>query len=303
MTPLFFEKTCIIGIGLIGSSVARALKKYKLTNHISISCNDPKILKEAEELSLGNQYFLKNKDAVKDADLIFIAAPVGAYKKIGEEIQNHLKKGAILTDVGSTKSSVVQELAPFLSEKVHFIPAHPVAGTEYSGPKAGFPELFQERWCILTPQKKTDKDALNKVKKIWEIFGSQISIMTPDHHDLVLAAVSHLPHIIAFNLVRTANDLEQVTKSEVISYSASGFRDFTRLASSDPTMWRDICLANKNAILELLARFSEDLAILQRAIRWEDEEALFDIFTQTRKIRQSIIEAGQDIDKPNFGRK
>jgi len=213
-----------------------------------------------------------------------------------------LKKGAILTDAGSTKGSVVEQVAPYVPDGVHFIPGHPIAGTEQSGPDAGFPTLFDKRWCILTPPEGTDPGALEKLKTFWQGCGSDVDLMDPKHHDLVLAIVSHLPHVIAYNIVGTADDLEAVTKSEVIKYSASGFRDFTRLAASDPTMWRDVCLNNKDAILEMLARFSEDLSALQRAIRWGDGDMLFDMFTRTRSIRRSIIEAGQETDAPDFGR-
>ena len=214
----------------------------------------------------------------------------------------HLKPGAIVTDVGSTKASVIAQMAPHMPKTVHFIPGHPLAGTEKSGPDAGFTGLFQGRWCIFTPLPGTDAAALAKLKAFWEALGSKIDEMDPEHHDKVLAIVSHLPHIIAYNIVGTADDLETVTQSEVIKYSASGFRDFTRLAASDPTMWRDVCLHNKDAILEMLARFSEDLAYLQRAIRWGEGDKLFELFTRTRAVRRSIIEAGQDVDVPDFGR-
>ncbi|TIT28807.1 MAG: prephenate/arogenate dehydrogenase family protein, partial [Mesorhizobium sp.] len=221
---------------------------------------------------------------------------------VAEEIAPALKKGAILTDVGSTKASVIAQMQPHVPEGVHFIPGHPLAGTEKSGPDAGFADLFDNRWCIFTPVPGTDPAALETLSEFWRRCGSNIDTMDPQHHDMTLAIVSHLPHIIAYNIVGTADDLESVTKTEVIKYSASGFRDFTRLAASDPTMWRDVCLHNKDAILEMLARFSEDLAFLQRAIRWGDGEKLFDLFTRTRAVRRSIIDAGQDIDVPDFGR-
>jgi cyclohexadieny/prephenate dehydrogenase len=221
---------------------------------------------------------------------------------VAKQIAPALKKGAILTDVGSTKTSVIAQMQPHVPQGVHFIPGHPLAGTENSGPEAGFADLFQNRWCIFTPLPGTDPAALEKLSQFWRRCGANIDTMDADHHDMTLAIVSHLPHIIAYNIVGTADDLETVTKSEVIKYSASGFRDFTRLAASDPTMWRDVCLHNKDAILEMLARFSEDLASLQRAIRWGDGEKLFDLFTRTRAVRRSIIEAGQEVDAPNFGR-
>jgi cyclohexadieny/prephenate dehydrogenase len=259
-------------------------------------------LKRAEELGLGDSYSTDLKDAARDADLVIVSVPVGASAEVAEEIAPVLKRGAILTDVGSTKASVIAQMQPFVPEGVHFIPGHPLAGTEKSGPDAGFADLFENRWCIFTPLPGTDPAALEKLAEFWRRCGSNIDTMDPQHHDMTLAIVSHLPHIIAYNIVGTADDLESVAKGEVIKYSASGFRDFTRLAASDPTMWRDVCLHNKDAILEMLARFSEDLASLQRAIRWGDGEKLFDLFTRTRAIRRSIIEAGQETAAPDFGR-
>ena len=297
-----FEKIALIGIGLIGSSLARVIRREGLARHIAISTRRPETLKRAENLQLGDSYSTDARTAVRDADLIIVSVPVGASGTVAEEIAPALKKGAILTDVGSTKQSVVAQMSPFVPEGVHFIPGHPLAGTENSGPDAGFPDLFDNRWCIFTPLPDTDPLALEKLSTFWRRCGSNIDTMTPEHHDMTLAIVSHLPHIIAYNIVGTADDLANVTKSEVIKYSASGFRDFTRLAASDPTMWRDVCLHNKDAILEMLARFSEDLSSLQRAIRWGDGDKLFDLFTRTRAIRRSIIQAGQDIDVPDFGR-
>jgi cyclohexadieny/prephenate dehydrogenase len=228
--------------------------------------------------------------------------PVGACGDVAASIGPALRPGSILTDVGSTKTSVIRDMAPHVPAGVEFVPGHPIAGTEHSGPDAGFASLFEGRWCILTPLPGTDGAAVSRLAAFWQACGSRVDVMDAEHHDMVLAIVSHLPHIIAYNIVGTADDLETVTKSEVIKYSASGFRDFTRLAASDPTMWRDVCLANRDAILEMLARFSEDLSALQRAIRWGDGEALFRLFTRTRAIRRSIIEAGQEIDAPDFGR-
>lgn len=302
MSEPLFEKIALIGIGLIGSSLARVVRREGLAGHIAISTRRPETLKRAEELQLGDSYTTDAKLAVRDADLVIVSVPVGASGAVAEEIAPALKKGAILTDVGSTKQSVVAQMSPFIPEGVHFIPGHPLAGTENSGPDAGFPDLFDNRWCIFTPLPDTDPNALEKLSEFWRRCGSNIDTMTPEHHDMTLAIVSHLPHIIAYNIVGTADDLANVTKSEVIKYSASGFRDFTRLAASDPTMWRDVCLHNKDAILEMLARFSEDLSSLQRAIRWGDGDKLFDLFTRTRAIRRSIIQAGQDIDVPDFGR-
>jgi len=297
-----FEKIALIGIGLIGSSLARVIAREKLAGHVAISTRSADTLARAEELGLGDSYTTDAKEAVRDADLVIVSVPVGASGAVAEEIAPALKKGAILTDVGSTKASVIAQMQPHVPEGVHFIPGHPLAGTEKSGPDAGFAELFKNRWCIFTPLPDTDPAALEKLSEFWRRCGANIDTMDPAHHDMTLAIVSHLPHIIAYNIVGTADDLQTVTKSEVIKYSASGFRDFTRLAASDPTMWRDVCLHNKDAILEMLARFSEDLASLQRAIRWGDGEKLFDLFTRTRAVRRSIIEAGQDTDAPDFGR-
>lgn len=302
MSEPLFEKIALVGIGLIGSSLARVIAREKLARHVSISTRSPQTLARAEELGLGHSYSTNAAEAVKDADLVIVSVPVGSSGAVAKEIAPALKPGAIVTDVGSTKGSVIAQMSPHMPAHVHFIPGHPLAGTEKSGPDAGFAELFQNRWCIFTPLPDTDPAALAKLSEFWSRCGSNIDTMDPEHHDMVLAIVSHLPHIIAYNIVGTADDLQTVTKSEVIKYSASGFRDFTRLAASDPTMWRDVCLHNKDAILEMLARFSEDLASLQRAIRWGDGEKLFDMFTRTRAVRRSIIDAGQEIDAPDFGR-
>jgi cyclohexadieny/prephenate dehydrogenase len=297
-----FETIALIGIGLIGSSIAREIKDKGLAGTVVVSTRSDATLKRAEQLNLGDRYTTSAADAVKDADLVIVSVPVGASGAVAAEIAPNLKPGAIVTDVGSTKGSVIAQMAPHMPQGVHFIPGHPIAGTEYSGPDAGFIGLFKGRWCILTPLPDTDEAAKAKLRMFWETLGSMVDDMDPEHHDKVLAIVSHLPHIIAYNIVGTADDLEAVTESEVIKYSASGFRDFTRLAASDPTMWRDVCLHNKDAILEMLSRFSEDLAYLQRAIRWGDGDKLFDLFTRTRAIRRSIVQAGQDTDMADFGR-
>jgi cyclohexadieny/prephenate dehydrogenase len=302
MSSIHFEKIALIGIGLIGSSLARVIRREGLAGQIAVASRSPKTLKRAEELGLGDSYTTDNAEAVKNADLVIVSVPVGSSGLVARQIAGSLKPGAIVSDVGSTKGSVIAQMQSELPDSVHFIPGHPIAGTEYSGPDAGFAELFTNRWCILTPLPETDEEAVAKLSAFWEACGSRVERMDPQHHDLVLAIVSHLPHLIAYNIVGTASDLELVTKSEVIKYSASGFRDFTRLASSDPTMWRDICLHNKDAILEMLGRFSEDLASLQRLIRWGDGDALFDLFTRTRAVRRGIIEAGQEVDAPDFGR-
>jgi cyclohexadieny/prephenate dehydrogenase len=302
MSSVQFDRIALIGIGLIGSSIAYDIRRLGLAKEIVVSTRKPETLKRAEELGLGDRYTISAAEAVKDADLVIVSVPVGASGSVAEEISAALKLGAIVTDVGSTKASVIAQMEPHIPAGVHFIPAHPLAGTEKSGPDAGFSGLFEGRWCIFTPLPATDETALKKLRHFWETLGSRVDEMDAEHHDKVLAIVSHLPHIIAYNIVGTADDLETVTESEVIKYSASGFRDFTRLAASDPTMWRDICLHNRDAILEMLARFSEDLASLQRAIRWGEGDKIFELFTRTRAIRRSIIQAGQDVDAPDFGR-
>ena len=302
MSQPMFDKIALVGIGLIGSSLARVIRREGLAGHVSISTRSASTLARAEELALGDSYTTDAAEAVRDADLVIVSVPVGSSGAVAEEIAPALKAGAIVTDVGSTKNSVIAQMGPHRPAGVHFIPGHPLAGTEKSGPDAGFAELFENRWCIFTPLPGTDPDALERLSAFWRACGSNIDTMDPEHHDMVLAIVSHLPHIIAYNIVGTADDLQNVSKTEVIKYAASGFRDFTRLAASDPTMWRDVCLHNKDAILEMLARFSEDLSSLQRAIRWGDGDKLFDLFTRTRAVRRSIIDAGQEVDAPDFGR-
>jgi cyclohexadieny/prephenate dehydrogenase len=297
-----FDRIALVGIGLIGSSLARVIRREGLAGEIVVSTRSAETLARAEELRLGDRYTTDAAEAVRDADLVIVSVPVGASEAVAQEIAPALKQDAIITDVGSTKASVIAQMRPHMPPHVHFIPGHPLAGTEKSGPDAGFAELFANRWCILTPLEGTDPAAVERLAAFWRACGSNIDTMDPEHHDMVLAMVSHLPHIIAYNIVGTADDLQTVTKSEVIKYSASGFRDFTRLAASDPTMWRDVCLHNKDAILEMLARFSEDLSALQRAIRWGDGDKLFDLFSRTRAVRRSIIEAGQETDAPDFGR-
>lgn len=297
-----FARVAILGLGLIGGSLGYAAKRGKLADHIVGYASSGKTRARALELGFVDSVASSAADAVADADLVVLCVPVGALGPVAAEIEKSLKPGAIVTDAGSVKTAVIRDVGPFVPEGVHFIPGHPIAGTEQSGPDAGFAELFDGRWCILTPVPGTDRNALAKLGAFWEACGSRIDVMEPRHHDLVLAIVSHLPHLIAYNIVGTADDLETVTESEVIKYSAGGFRDFTRLAASDPTMWRDICLNNKDAILEMLGRFSEDLSAMQRMIRWGDGEGLFNLFTRTRAVRHAIIEAGQDSAAPNFGR-
>lgn len=301
-TPVHFRRLALIGIGLIGGSIARKARQDGLVEHIAISTRRSETLDRARELNLGDSYYLDPAEAVRDADCVIVCAPVGASEAIAQAIAPHLKAGAIISDVGSVKGDVVKQMQPHLPEAVHFVPAHPVAGTEQSGPDAGFPDLFIGRWCIVTPPEGTDAAATDRLAAFWAAMGSRIEIMTPEHHDLVLAITSHIPHLIAYNIVGTAAHLEEVTASEVIKFSAGGFRDFTRIAASDPTMWRDIFLHNKDAVIEMLGRFIEDLFSLQKAIRFGDGEHLFDLFTKTRAIRRSIIDVGQDTSAPNFGR-
>jgi cyclohexadieny/prephenate dehydrogenase len=297
-----FGKVALMGIGLIGSSLAHAMRRAGLAAHIAGYSHRAETLDRARAVGFADSLHSAPGPAVRDADLVILATPVGAFGALAQEMAADLKPGAILTDVGSVKMAVVRDVGPFVPEGVHFIPAHPIAGTEQSGPEAGFAELFDGRWCILTPPPGADHAALETLRTFWQRCGSQVDIMEPRHHDLVLAITSHVPHLIAYNIVGTADDLEAVTQSEVIKYSAGGFRDFTRIAASDPTMWRDVFLNNREAVLEMLGRFTEDLSALQRAIRWGDGDMLFNLFTRTRAIRRSIIDAGQDSAEPNFGR-
>ncbi len=297
-----FDRITIIGAGLIGSSLARAIRRGGGVGTLILADADAAVLAEAKALELADIYCADVCEAVKNADLILLAVPVGAMASVAEKMASSLKEGAIVSDVGSVKAGVVKAVAPMLPKGVHLIPGHPVSGTEQSGPSAGFASLFDDRWVILTPPEGTDDTALGALSAFWTKLGSRVEIMTPEHHDLVLAITSHVPHLIAYNIVGTASDLETVTRSEVIKYSAGGFRDFTRIAASDPTMWRDVFLNNKEAVLEMLGRFSEDLTALQRAIRWGDGEALFELFSRTRDIRRKIIDAGQDDEAADFGR-
>ncbi len=268
--------------------------------------NGPKLadmtLEEARALGLGDSYSLDAAEAVRGADLVILCTPVGAYGAVMESIKDALAPGAILSDVGSVKQHVVKVIEPLLPAGVHFVPAHPIAGTEHSGPSAGFPELFVGRWCVLTPGKDCDPAAAAKLRKFWEALGSNVEAMSAEHHDLVLAITSHVPHLVAYNIVGTVADLEADTQSEVIKFSASGFRDFTRIAASDPVMWRDVFLTNRDAVLEMLGRFLEDLAALQRAVRVGDGPGMEALFTRTRAIRRSIITAGQETAAADFGR-
>lgn len=290
---VLFERVALIGVGLIGSSLARRIKRDRLAAHIVASARTRATLDKAVELGIVDSVADDAAQAVRGADLVVICSPLGTYRAIGEAIAGHLREGAIVSDVGSVKGMVVRDLRPVVPAHAHLVPAHPVAGTEHSGPEAGFAELFDGHWCIVTPEPDSDPAAVDRVAELWRRAGMRVDIMDAEHHDLVLAVTSHLPHLIAYNIVGTADDLETVTESEVIKYAAGGFRDFTRIAASDPVMWRDVFLNNRDAVLEILGRFTEDLAALQRAIRWGDGEALHDLFARTRAIRRSIIEAGQ----------
>ncbi|MBI1211372.1 MAG: prephenate/arogenate dehydrogenase family protein [Alphaproteobacteria bacterium] len=301
-TAPLFTKVALIGVGLIGSSLAHAMRRGGLAAHIAGYAPSPETRARAAELGFCHSMHDNPADAARGADLVILCTPVGALESAAQAISSSLKPGAILSDVGSVKTAVIRDVGPVVPEGVHFIPGHPIAGTEHSGPDAGFAELFDGRWCILTPVAGTDETALATLVDFWRGCGSRVEVMDSKHHDLVLAITSHLPHLIAYNIVGTAADLEEVTQSEVIKFSAGGFRDFTRIAASDPVMWRDVFLNNREAVLEVLGRFSEDLSALQRAIRWGDGEMLFDLFTRTRAIRRSIVEAGQDTEAANFGR-
>ena len=296
-----FDRVALIGLGLIGSSLAHAIKRHRLAETIAGYDSSEAVRRRASELELA-AVASSAADAAKGADLVILCSPVGSYKEIAAAIGAHLKPGAILSDVGSVKSAVIRDVTPFIPEGVHFLPAHPIAGTEESGPDAGFASLFDHRWCIITPAPGADEAAVAKLKQFWEGCGSQVEVMDAGHHDLVLAMTSHVPHLIAYNIVGTAHDLEKVTETEVIKFSAGGFRDFTRIAASDPIMWRDVFLNNREAVLEVLGRFNEDLSQLQRSVRDGNGQALFELFTRTRAIRRSIVEIGQDSATPNFGR-
>jgi cyclohexadieny/prephenate dehydrogenase len=297
-----FEKVAVLGLGLISSSLCHIMRKNGLAKTISGHAKTEATRNTALEIGLVDTVHASAADAVVGADLVILCTPVGVCGPLTLEIKSQLKAGAILTDVASVKSAIVRECGPHVPHGVHFIPGHPIAGTEQSGPRSGFAELFQDRWCILTPVPGTDEKMVAKLEAFWRACGSNVEVMTAEHHDMVLAITSHLPHLIAYNTVATAADLESVTNSEVIKYSASGFRDFTRIAASDPTMWRDIFLNNKDAVLEMLGRFSEELSVLQRAVRWGDGDTLFNLFSRAREVRRGIIAAGQDTAAPDFGR-
>ncbi len=297
-----FERVALIGLGLIGSSISLAAQRAGLAKTIVGTARTEKTLATAKRLGLINDGFTDVRDAVQGADLIILCVPVGMCGTIAEQMSDALEPGAIVTDVGSVKGAIVQSVLPHLPDGVHFVPGHPIAGTEQSGPEAGFAELFDGRWCILTPNEKTDRGAVERLTGFWQALGSDVEEMTAQHHDLVLAITSHVPHLIAYNIVNTAAHLGRVTNSEVIKFSAGGFRDFTRIAASDPVMWRDVFLNNKEAVLDMLGRYSEDLSELQRAIRFGDGDKLEALFAESRSLRRGIIEAGQDTAEPDFGR-
>ena len=291
-SPLF-GRVALIGIGLIGSSLARAMRQHKLAGHIAGHARSERTRAKAVELGLVDSVHADAAAAAAGSDLTVVCTPMGAYAAIGAAIGPHLKAGSILTDVGSVKQAAIRDLGPYVPEHVHFVPGHPVAGTEHSGPESGFAELFQGRWCILTPPAGTDEKAVERLAELWRRCGSMMEIMEAAHHDQVLAITSHLPHLIAYCIVGTVTGVEEATQKEVIKFSASGFRDFTRIAASDPIMWRDVFLNNREAVLEMLGRFSEDLAALQRNIRWGEGDKLEELFTRTRAIRKGIIDAKQ----------
>lgn len=297
-----FEKLALIGIGLIGSSIARATRLKGLARTIAISTRRQETLDEARALGLGDIYTMDPIEAVRHADLVILCIPIQAYEAVMAQIGPYLEPGAILSDVGSVKQHVVKAMAPHTPRGVHLIPGHPIAGTEHSGPAAGFAELFINRWCVLTPGKDVDLASIARLTAFWTALGSNVETMEPAHHDRVLAITSHIPHLVAYNIVGTVADLEQDTQSEVIKFSASGFRDFTRIAASDPVMWRDVFLTNRDAVLEMLGRFLEDLGTLQHMVSVGDGPGMEALFTRTRKIRRSIITAGQETAAADFGR-
>ena len=301
MSGPVYDRVALIGLGLIASSMFWAIKRAGLAGEVTGYARSAETRATAREIGLCDRVCDSASEAVEGADLVVLCVPVGAMGAVAAEIAPKLKAGATVSDVGSVKRAVIDAVGPHLPETVHFIPAHPLAGTEHSGPRSGFAELFDNRWCILVPE-GADADATAKLRALWEGMGSNVDEMDADHHDLVLAVTSHTPHLIAYTMVGVADDLRRVTDSEVIKYSAAGFGDFTRIAASDPTMWRDVFLTNKEATLEILGRFTEELFALQRAIRTGDGQMLHDYFTHTRAIRRGIIEAGQDTAAPDFGR-
>jgi cyclohexadieny/prephenate dehydrogenase len=300
---VIYNRVALIGLGLIAGSMSLAMRRARLAGEIIGTARSAETRSIAREIGLVDRVVDTAAEAVADADLVVLAVPVGAMGAVAVEIAPHLKPGATVTDVGSVKRAVFDAVLPHLPQEVDFVGGHPMAGTEHSGPRSGFAELFENRWCLIVPSEGAPEAATERLESLWQAMGSNTGRMEPDHHDLVCAVVSHAPHLIAYTMVGVADDLRRVTDSEVINYSAAGFRDFTRIAASDPTMWRDVFLTNKDATLEILGRFTEELFALQRAIRTGDGDHLFDYFTRTRAIRRGIVEAGQDTDAPDFGRK
>ena len=298
-----FEKVCIVGLGLIGGSIGLAIKRSNISNQITGYARSNSTLERAIELGLVDSVKDNLKDAVNNSDLVILATPLSTFRELVEDMSPFLKKGCIITDTGSAKLTVIEDLKDILPNGVEFVPGHPIAGTEESGPDAGFAELFDNRWCILTPTEDNSSNAVDLVKGFWETIGSKVEIMDPMHHDKVLAITSHIPHLIAFNIVGTANNLANVTEKEVVKYSAGGFRDFTRIAASDPKMWSDIFTYNSDAVLEMLDLFSNDLAKLKAAVIKKDSDLLFSNFEKTREVRKNIIDAGQEESDVDFGRK
>ena len=301
MADILFNHILIIGGGLIGSSIARAVRVRKPAAHLTLADNGEGLVRRIQALDIADTVVADAKDSARDVDLVILAVPPGRIVEVGQSIAENLKPGTIVTDVGSIKSEIVEDLTPVMPGGVTFIGGHPITGTEYSGPEAGFATLFEKRWCILTPKDESG-EAAQKLKSFWLALRSEVAFMDAKRHDIVLATTSHLPHLIAYALVGTATDMETVTRNEVVKYSAGGFRDFTRIAASDPVMWRDVFLGNKDSVLEMLDRFIEDLTALKRAVRWGEGDSLLRQFTKTRDIRRSIIDAGQDRAEPNFGR-
>lgn len=301
MTQIY-DRVALIGLGLIASSMFWAIKRGGLAGEVTGFARSAETRDTARRIGLSDRVCDSVVEAVEGADLVVLCVPVGAMGDVAAEIAPVLKPGATVTDVGSVKRNVIEAVAPHLPDTVYFVPGHPLAGTEHSGPESGFAELYDNRWCLLVPIEGTPDEPVDRLRALWEGMGANVEVMDADHHDLVLAVTSHAPHLIAYTMVGVADDLRRVTDSEVVKYSAAGFRDFTRIAASDPTMWRDVFLTNKDATLEILGRFTEELFALQRAIRTGDGEHLFDYFTRTRAIRRGIIEAGQDTSAPNFGR-
>lgn len=302
MGEVIYERVALIGLGLIAGSMAHAMRRGGIAGEIVGTARSAETREIAAEIGLVDRVVETAAQAAEGADLVVLAVPVGAMEAVALEIAPVLKPGATVTDVGSVKRAVIDAVAPHMPEGVHFVPAHPLAGTEHSGPRSGFASLFDRRWCLVVPVEGSDRAAVERLESYWQAMGAFTDEMDPDHHDLVLAVTSHAPHLIAYTMVGVADHLRRVTDSEVIKYSAAGFRDFTRIAASDPTMWRDVFLSNKDATLDILGRFTEELFVLQRAIRMGDGDMLHEYFTRTREIRRGIIEAGQDTDAPDFGR-